>query len=226
MMVRHSNGSSVETPVACADLAAGRAAAGEALSAAPAGFGEVAADLIAAAEFAHRGEGSVIAAIVPLVGTADVAVQAVGIDPECRRLVVAIHVAADDIAEQATNHDAADGGAGPAMTGEAADQSTRECAEDGAVDRIAAVATLFIGTLLVIAGRRGRRGTIARRGWRRRTIVIAVTVTDAAIAAVVVVIAVVIGLAVITIRIVARRHPAGLGPGRSPGQRRGRAGRD
>src|SRR5215469_14919818 len=154
-------GSSVKPPIAAADLAARGSGAGKALTTAPAGFGEVAAYLIAAAELAHRGEGAVIGTAVPLIGPADIAVETVGIDPVCGRLVVAVDVAADHIAEQAADHDTADRGAGTAVTGKTADQAAGDRAENGAVHGIAAVATLFIGALLVIAGRRRRGRPIA-----------------------------------------------------------------
>src|SRR4051812_8128933 len=202
------------------DLAAGRAGAGEILAAAPGGLGEIAAHHAAAAEFAHRGEGAAIAAIVPFIGTADIAVQPGGIGAIGHRLVVAIDVAADDIAEQAAHHHTADCGASVAPAGYAAQQTARQGAENRAVDGIAAPAAFFIAALLVIGGRSRRR--------RRRTVIVAVAaptaIADAAIAAVAVIIAIVIGIAVITIGVITRRHPARLGRCGSGHQSCGRAG--
>src|SRR5882757_6099302 len=82
--------SSVKPPVACADFAAGHAGAGIGFAAAIGGFGEFAAHPVAAAEFAGGGEGAAIAAIAPFIGTADIAVQAVGIDAIGHGLVVAV----------------------------------------------------------------------------------------------------------------------------------------
>src|SRR6478736_6294812 len=90
-----------------ADVAAGDAGAGEVPVAAPAGFAELPADLAAAAELTRAGEGAAIAAIVPFIGTADVAIQAVGIGAIGDRLVFTVDIAPDHIAKQAAQHHAA-----------------------------------------------------------------------------------------------------------------------
>src|SRR5260221_4056060 len=146
--------------MAISDVAARDAGADKVPIAAPAGFGEFTADLAAAAKFAGRGESAAIAAIAPFIGTSDVAVQAVGIDAIGHRLVLAINVAADDVAQETAQHHAADHRAAIAAAGRAADQSTRQGAEDGAGGGVAAAATLFIAAPLLI-GRRGRRGGLA-----------------------------------------------------------------
>src|SRR5690348_10039648 len=115
---------SVKTPAgAFIHIAAGNTRAGMALTPAPGGGGEFAAHLAAAAEFARRGEGAPIRPAVPFIRPADVAIQTVDINGIGLRLVLAIHVAADDVAKQTAADHAAHGGKAVAMAGKAADQA-------------------------------------------------------------------------------------------------------
>src|SRR6266702_68096 len=172
--------------MAAARVATGRAGAGEVLATAIGGLGEFAADHAAATVFARCGKGAAIAAIAPFIGAADFAVQAVGIDAKRHGLVLAIDVAADDIAQQAAQHHAAHDRAAIAAAGRAADQAAGQRAEDGAGGGIAAAAALFITALLIIVlRRRRRRRAIAAI---RRAIVAVAAIADAAVTPVAIVI--------------------------------------
>src|SRR3954471_1828828 len=194
---------SVKPPIAATDVAAGGTGTGKVFPAAIGGLGEIAADHAAAAIFPHRGEGAAIAAIVPFIRPADIAIQTLAVDAEGHRLVFAIDVAADDVAEQAAQHHAADHRAAVAATGRAADQAARQRPEDRARRGVGAPAIGLVAALLIIGRRRGRR--------RRRTIIaISITIAieaahaaHAVITAVAAVIAVMVPIAVIAVGVVA-----------------------
>src|SRR4029079_12010626 len=101
-----------------AHIAAGDTGAGLAARPTPGRGGEFAAELAAAAEFARRGEGAPVGTAVPFIGAADIAVQAVDIDGIGLCLVLAVHVAADDVAQQTAADHAAHRGKAVAMAGE------------------------------------------------------------------------------------------------------------
>src|SRR4029078_13082008 len=82
--------------------------------------------------------------------TADIAVQATGVRAEGNRLVIAVDVLGDGVAEQAAQHRAAHDGAAIAVTDGRAEQPTGNRAEDRAGRGIAAAAAAFITALLVI----------------------------------------------------------------------------
>src|SRR6185437_407455 len=162
---------------------AGRARTGILAATAIGGFAEVAADDAAPAEFPRRGEVAIAAPATPVVAAADVAIQALGIDAERHRLVVAVDVAADGVAQKAAQHCATDGRAAIAVGDARAERGARQRAEDGAGGGIAAVAALFIAALLVISARRWGR----RRGRAITVSAITAIVANAGIMAVAVV---------------------------------------
>src|SRR5689334_22889560 len=99
--------------------------------------------------FPHRREIAVSATRVPLIATADIAIEPGGIDTERFRLVVAIDVLRDEIAQQSAQSRAAHDHTTIAMGGRAADQAAGQGAENGAGHCIAAVAVLFVAALLI-----------------------------------------------------------------------------
>lgn len=99
--------------------------------------------------------------MLPVILTADLAVQAAAIGIEGTTLIVAIDVACEGIAHKPAKNDAAYDGAAIAVTNSPADQSASDGAEDRAGRGIALVTGAFIVTLaVVIAGSRRIVGTV------------------------------------------------------------------
>src|SRR3954471_16988214 len=121
---------SVKPPIAATDVAAGGTGTGEVFPAAISGLGEIAADHAPAAIFPHRGEGAAIAAIVPFIRPADIAIQTLAVDAEGHRLVFIIDAAADGVPEQPPRPPAAGARAAVPAPGRAADQAARQRTED------------------------------------------------------------------------------------------------
>src|ERR1700744_1062028 len=116
---------SIESPAAIARVTAGDAGGGIAPAAPPGCLGEFTADLAATAELARRREGAAIGPTVPFIRTTDIAIQSIDIDRIGLGLILTVHVAGDDVTQNATADHAAHGGKTIAVAGGGADQATR-----------------------------------------------------------------------------------------------------
>jgi len=98
---------SVKTPVAILG-AASRTIARQFPAATIGGCHEIAANNVAAAILAYWLEIAAFLSMIPVIAAADIAIETAGIDLEGIRLIVAIDISRDRVAEQAAQYSAAD----------------------------------------------------------------------------------------------------------------------